>query len=209
MLHQSEAYYEHCNAADLDPARSTDDRLRCWSAWVEHYHQGMPPERVSHARRRLVALESGITIAPLPDVTPSYTSTFMALEAAPPSASTSPESTADASVATTAERTPPATTDANETRTDTPPSDGRPSDAGSTAVPTAERTSPSSHPARDPSDVPPRPRPLAPRASSPTHPCTPVCQPRWDACVDRASTRGLDGLEACRIEHRVCMNGCM
>lgn len=203
MLHQSEAYYEHCHAADLDPARSTDDRLQCWSAWVEHYHQGMPPERVSHARRRLVALENGITIAPLPDVTPSYTSTFMALEAAPPSASSS-ESTSDALDAATAERP---TIDASESRTDTPPA--RPSDdVLATASPAADATSPS-RPVRDPSDVPPRPRPLAPRASSPTHPCTPVCQPRWDACVDRASARGLDGLEACRIEHRVCMNGCM
>jgi len=189
MLHQSEAYYERCHAADLDPARSTEDRLRCWTAWVEHYRVGMPPERVSHARRRLAALNDGIALEPLPDVTPSYTATFMALEAAEgPDARVE-----DASEAPSVE---PAEADAGV--------------ASSTTSATPDESAPSpTEPARDPSRIPPRPRPLAPRAASPTHPCTPVCQPRWEACVDRATARGLDGLEACRIEQRVCMNGCM
>lgn len=212
MLHQSEAYYERCHAADLDPARSTEDRLRCWTAWVEHYRVGMPPERVSHARRRLAALNDGIALDPLPDVTPSYTATFMALEAesdarvedgvqdagvavadAPSNRDASAASATNASAATDASVAPNPDPSGASTTAEEPP----------TASPRATA------PGRDPSRIPPRPRPLAPRAASPTHPCTPVCQPRWDACVDRATARGIDGLEACRIEHRVCMNGCM
>lgn len=199
MLHQSEAYYERCHAADLDPARSTEDRLRCWTAWVEHYRVGMPPERVSHARRRLAALNDGIALDPLPDVRPSYTATFMALEAAE-----APDA-----------RPGGASTDGGVPPADTPDTSAAPSTTEASAgsnVATDDSSSASPRPiasGRDPSRIPPRPRPQAPRAASPTHPCTPVCQPRWDACVDRAASRGLDGLEACRIEHRVCMNGCI
>ena len=206
MLHQSEAYYERCHAADLDPARSTEDRLRCWTAWVEHYQVGMPPERVSHARRRLAALNDGIALDPLPDVTPSYTATFMALEAAesPDARVENADNTGEAvgDVSSDTDASAASSVAANPAATN-------PSVAAS-ATPEPPTASPrSTAPARDPSRIPPRPRALAPRAVSPTHPCTPVCQPRWDACVDRATARGIDGLEACRIEHRVCMNGCM
>jgi hypothetical protein len=220
MLHQSEAYYERCHAADLDPARSTEDRRRCWTAWVEHYRVGMPPERVSHARRRLAALNDGIALEPLPDVRPSYTATFMALEAAAegPASADGGVPRGDAGVTSNVPATGATPNDA--TPNDATPNDANPTDANPTdasgAAPTTTNDESSlaaspgpTAPGRDPSRIPPRPRPLAPRASSPTHPCTPVCQPRWDACVDRATARGLDGLEACRIEHRVCMNGCM
>lgn len=196
MLHQSEAYYERCHAADLDPARSTEDRLRCWTAWVEHYRVGMPPERVSHARRRIAALNDGIALEPLPDERPSYTATFMALEAAEGPDRVEEVSASDGGVPASEPSTDLAAASNDATANDSN-TDESAAAAGSNV------------PGRDPSRIPPRPRPLAPRAASPTHPCAPVCQPRWDACVDRARSRGLDGLEACRIEHRVCMNGCM
>lgn len=208
MLHQSEAYYERCHAADLDPARSTEDRLRCWTAWVEHYRTGMPPERVSHARRRLAALNDGVALEPLPDVTPSYTATFMALEAAE-----SPDARAEHGEVDAGAGIAPSNTAASGDTTNpgvtTTPEVATPSNVAATGDEPPSASPRPTAPGRDPSRIPPRPRPLAPRAASPTHPCTPVCQPRWDACVDRATARGIDGLEACRIEHRVCMNGCM
>lgn len=208
MLHQSEAYYERCHAADLDPARSTEDRLRCWTAWVEHYRVGMPPERVSHARRRLAALNDGIALDPLPDVTPSYTATFMALEAE--SDARVEDGAQDAGVAPSNSDASAASAATNATSTNpSVAANPDPSVTGTTAEEPPTASPRPTAPGRDPSRIPPRPRPLAPRAASPTHPCTPVCQPRWDACVDRATARGIDGLEACRIEHRVCMNGCM
>jgi hypothetical protein len=217
MLHQSEAYYERCHAADLDPARSTEDRLRCWTAWVEHYRVGMPPERVSHARRRLAALNDGIALEPLPDVTPSYTATFMALEAAESpeervELGEQDEGAADEVVPSNGEASAASSVTTNPGVTNPGVTNPDVANPGVPTSTTAEEPSASPRPTapgRDPSRIPDRPRPLAPRAASPTHPCTPVCQPRWDACVDRAMARGIDGLEACRIEHRVCMNGCM
>ncbi len=208
MLHQSEAYYEHCHAADLDPSRSTEERIACWTAWVEHYREGMPPERVLHARRRLAGLEDGLAPAPLPGVTPAFSATFLALESAPSAVGTAPTTRSDelhaASVGGGS-----ASTSANELHDQR--MGGRPTVASApeaavaaspppTTAETAERVS-----ERRPS----RPRPMAPRASSPTHPCVAVCLPRWNRCVGRANGRGLDGLEACRIEHRVCLQACM
>ncbi|MCB9619316.1 MAG: hypothetical protein H6724_07680 [Sandaracinus sp.] len=226
MLHQSEAYYEHCHAADLDPERSNDERIECWTAWLEHYREGMPPERVLHARRRLAGLEDGAAPDPLPDVTPAFSATFLALEAAPEATSgASDDATSDD--ATSDGATPDGATPDGAT-SDGATSDGATSD-GAAAAPVAaegaaspagdEAGSPpaiagvarveAARPARDPAHRPPRPRPLSPRGSSPTHPCTPVCEPRWAACVDRAEGRGMDGLEACRMEHRICLQACM
>lgn len=210
MLHQSEAYYEHCHAADLDPSRSTEERIACWTAWVEHYREAMPPERVLHARRRLAGLEDGLAPAPLPHVTPAFSATFLALESAPSAAVTVP------TAAPTARSEEPhaagvggGSTNADELR------DQRVGGHPMVASAPEAAVTPSPPPTTAETDAQARgrplslPRPMAPRANSPTHPCTAVCLPRWNHCVGRANGRGPDGLEACRIEHRVCLQGCM
>jgi len=66
MVHQSNAYFERCHSADYDPTVQANIRQACWAAWLEHYTGGQPPERLEYARRRLRALEEGITVPPLP-----------------------------------------------------------------------------------------------------------------------------------------------
>ncbi|MEO0322086.1 MAG: hypothetical protein AAF447_03945 [Myxococcota bacterium] len=59
MMHEGRVYYERCYAADRDAARSDDERLGCWDAWLAHYALAQPPEQVAYARARREALASG------------------------------------------------------------------------------------------------------------------------------------------------------
>jgi hypothetical protein len=82
MVHQSNAYFERCHSADYDPQIQSDLRQACWEAWLEHYTNGQPPEKVEYARRRVRALEEGITVPPLPGLPSSaldtsYTSSIL------------------------------------------------------------------------------------------------------------------------------------
>ena len=76
MVHQSNTYFEHCHAADLDPERTMDERKQCWGAWLEHYADSQPPERRAYASERIAAIERGEAIHPLPDVT-TYRAAFL------------------------------------------------------------------------------------------------------------------------------------
>lgn len=76
MVHQSNTYFEHCHAADLDPGRTMDERKACWSAWLDHYGEPQPPERRAYASARIEAIERGEAIRPLPDVT-TYRAAFL------------------------------------------------------------------------------------------------------------------------------------
>ncbi len=55
MVHRSRAYFERCYAADFDPRVVPAERRACWDAWLAHYTQGQPRERVQYARARLRA----------------------------------------------------------------------------------------------------------------------------------------------------------
>jgi hypothetical protein len=81
MVHQSQVYFERCHAGDYDPRVANDDREACWAAWIDHYSDDQPPERVAYAQQRMGELEEGIAVEPLPGVEPSarltYTSSFL------------------------------------------------------------------------------------------------------------------------------------
>ena len=66
MVHQSNAYFERCHAADFDATVRQDLRRECWARWLEHYTPGQPPDRVEYAQHRLGALDDGERIEPLP-----------------------------------------------------------------------------------------------------------------------------------------------
>jgi len=53
MMHRSRAYFERCYAADFDARVVPTERRACWDAWLAHYTQGQPRERVQYARARL------------------------------------------------------------------------------------------------------------------------------------------------------------
>ncbi len=85
MVHQSNAYFERCHAADFDPTVRPELRRECWARWLQHYTQGQPPDRVDYARGRVAALEDGEDIAPLPGMQrtalgSSYTASFLTME---------------------------------------------------------------------------------------------------------------------------------
>lgn len=76
MMHQSNTYFEHCHAAELNPERTMDERKACWSAWLEYYAEPQPPERRAYAAGRIAAIERGESLNPLPDVT-TYRAAFL------------------------------------------------------------------------------------------------------------------------------------
>ena len=75
MVHRSRAYFERCYAADFDARVVPTERRACWDAWLAHYTQGQPRERVQYARARLRA--DGAPAEPLivADVAPGPSST--------------------------------------------------------------------------------------------------------------------------------------
>lgn len=87
MVHQSNTYFEHCHAADLNPERTMEQRKACWSAWLEHYAEPQPPERRAYASARIEAIERGESLHPLPDVT-TYRAAFLGSDGEPEEAAT-------------------------------------------------------------------------------------------------------------------------
>jgi len=63
-------YFERCHAADGDPEVSDARRLECWQAWLDHYTEGQPVERVRHARERIEALVLAVHAPPTPRPAP-------------------------------------------------------------------------------------------------------------------------------------------
>jgi hypothetical protein len=68
MVHQSNSYFETCHAADFDPSVRISDKRACWAAWLEHYTDGQPPDRVAYALERLEDLDRGRTLRALPGI---------------------------------------------------------------------------------------------------------------------------------------------
>ena len=222
MLHQSNAYYERCHSADVDPARSVEQRERCWTAWLEHYSWNQPPRRVRYAERRVVALRHGETVAPLPDAEPEvYAATFYSTAASATSAEgdlpcVEAGETGAEEGAAPCDATPrdPGEGVDEATRSHLGLAEGgegvtpreEPSDPTARALTGArvEPPPPERPPAREP---PPGPAPRPPHIEG-TNACRSVCTPNWSACVSRCGERGSSCVEACRLEYRVCMGAC-
>ncbi len=64
-VHEGARYFERCYAADLDPAFSAEAKLACWERWLSYYARSQPPERVTYARLRQVAIAQGEELPPL------------------------------------------------------------------------------------------------------------------------------------------------
>lgn len=63
-------------------------------------------------------------------------------------------------------------------------------------------------PAAEVPQIPPVPRRSAPRLRGETGACSSVCEPRWQACIDRCA-EGSRGCErACQQEHQYCVRAC-
>ncbi len=59
-------YFERCYAADFDSRIPLAEKHACWSAWLQHYTMGQPPERSTYARDRVYAIEHGESVPRLP-----------------------------------------------------------------------------------------------------------------------------------------------
>lgn len=56
-VQESRVYFERCYSADFDARIPLAEKHACWSAWLEHYTAGQPPERASYARERVYAID--------------------------------------------------------------------------------------------------------------------------------------------------------
>ncbi len=65
-VQDSRVYFERCYAADFDARIPLAEKHACWTAWLEHYTGGQPPERATYARERVFAIEHGESVPRLP-----------------------------------------------------------------------------------------------------------------------------------------------
>lgn len=198
LVQQSATYYEHCQAAEMNPERTVDERRECWVAWLEHYTIGQPLERISYAQERRIALAHGDEIDPLPDrVDPGF------------------ELRSSQEVA---EETRVAESDSDETRL-APAIAESDSDAAGNAAPEAqaiadppvfrqdEGAPPGRHfPVR--TVPPPDDAPIPGPPGIVDDPCGTVCNPAWYSCADRCNGRAGGCMNACLSQHRQCMGAC-
>lgn len=67
-VQDSRVYFERCYAADFDARIPLAEKHACWTAWLEHYTDGQPPERARYARERVYAIEHGESVPRLPGI---------------------------------------------------------------------------------------------------------------------------------------------
>lgn len=198
MVHQSNAYFERCHAADFDTTVRPELRRQCWARWLQHYTKGQPPDRVDYARHRLAALEDGESIDPLPGmrrvaVGSSYTASYLALEG---------------------DGEEPAVEDAPAVEGEQTTVGGEAAPEGPAVLDGAEPTvelPAATQEALTPRPVPrPTPRRVQelPAPPSSAGACASVCTPRWNECMTRCADHPQSCREACVTEHRTCMRGC-
>lgn len=203
MVQQGSVYYERCQAAELNPDRTVDERRECWTAWTQYYAPGQPLERRAYAQERRVALAMGDEIEGLPDS-----------EGYGPPHLDPPVHTAHVERITSPDVEPPQADppDASPPNLNEPHAD--PSAEGS-----SERQRVSQQPerpslsntrffaVRPPEDAVPSPPPSPPELEG-SIACSSVCNPRWDTCIARCSTRGAPCRNACENSYAICTSGC-
>lgn len=77
-VQESHVYFERCYAADFDARIPLSEKNACWSAWLEHYTSGQPPERATYARERMYAIEHGESVPRLPGMPDAVVSSRVA-----------------------------------------------------------------------------------------------------------------------------------
>lgn len=189
MVQQSATYYERCQAAELNPARTMDERRECWVAWLEHYTIGQPLERISYAQERRIALAHGEEVAPLPDQVDPGHELRSTQEA---TASAEPEPAGDGE----------------------DPSETEPDGADSVQAivdPNVFRQDEGAPPGRHFSVrtvAPPDEAPVPGPPGVGDGPCGTACNPAWYRCAERCNGRSGGCMNACVSHHRQCMGGC-
>lgn len=204
MVHQSAYYFERCHAADLDDERTVDERQACWAAWLRHWSSAQPAVRVRYAERRLAALSRGEAMAPLPHESAGE----------PALADDAPPGSAQVLVEASTSGGPPRIEVAPGEANPQGNGEGDETEAAVAAATTDDRADddpidplrpgPPPPPVRQPPPAPPPPAPV----QEGTHPCTDLCNPRWEICVRQCGNRGAPCVNACRSEYRVCMGAC-
>lgn len=187
MVQQSATYYERCQAAELNPVRTLDERRECWVAWLEHYTLGQPLERIGYAQERHIALAHGEEIAPLPD-------------RADPGHELRSSQEEDVQIA------PVSVDEVLE-----PESDPNPEPTEAIADPDAFRQDEGAPPGRHFSVrtvAPPDQAPVAGPPGTADGPCGTACNPSWYECAEGCSGRSEGCMNACVSRHRQCMGAC-
>ena len=180
MVHEENAYYERCYAADVDPQYSVEFRRECWGRWLEHYTAGQPTDRVAYARGRYEALARGEERAPLPGQEP-------------------PPLDVDVDVD---ER------DGGSEAPETELSDGG-VPLGDAATGIAEGDGGGGPESPDPDSAEVRSRYRPPPPAGQTSPCDSVCASHWETCVPRCDGRPHACIIACQERYRSCQAGCL
>ena len=191
MVHQSNVYFERCHGADYDPTLRSSDRRACWAAWLEHYPEGQPPDRVDYALQRLEAIDQGNGAEPLPGVPSAtvgtqYTASFVSTDSV---AETETESESETETESETE-----SESETETESETESESGTVAATG-VAGGTAIAGPPASRFRRTP-----------PRGGGAV--CRSICQGPWDSCITRCADRERGCIRACELEHRACTRGC-
>lgn len=221
-------YFERCFAADFDPSVPVEERRACWQAWLAHYQNWQPPDRVDYVRERLLQLdpERAAVIAlatgeggTAPDSI-TETAPVLAAEARPAHAaaagtelSASSDDGSHGSAAAPDAQHPVVVGASCATGTSAIASGAAPScqaspvggdgvDHGGVDPPRQQgRSVPSARERRMAR------RPILPRSEAPL--CPGPCQPRWEDCVARCEHRSRDAcLQACRLTLRMCSRAC-
>lgn len=191
MVQQSATYYERCQAAELNPERTMDERRECWVAWLEHYTTGQPLERVSYAQERRIALAHGEEVAPLPDqVDPGHE--LRSSQEASTSAAPEPDGPVEGSEAPEAA---PDGTDSGQAIAD--PNIFRQDEGAPPGRHFSVRTV-----------APPDEAPVPGPPGVVDSPCGSACNPAWYRCAERCHGRSGGCMNACVSHHRQCMGGC-
>ena len=68
--------YEQCYGADFNPSVTLDQRLQCWSDWLDARVEDDPPERVRYAEMRLAQLSVDPSTRPIPNPAPQPPPTY-------------------------------------------------------------------------------------------------------------------------------------
>jgi hypothetical protein len=195
MVQQSATYYERCQAAELNPVRTLDERRECWVAWLEHYTLGQPLERISYAQERRIALAHGEEIAPLPDrEDPGHE--LRSSQEQSPSGPTSAY-TPDVAMGLTGEESQTLEADVENTQAIADPNVFRQDEGAPPGRHFSVRTV-------APPDEAPVPGPPGTSNSA----CGIACNPRWYECAERCNGRSGGCINACISHHRQCMGGC-
>ncbi len=200
MVHRGRAYFERCYAADFDAQIRRTERHACWVAWLDHYTSGQPRERIMYARTRVAAQGIENDSLALPGVdgasgSAAYTrAAHVRVDAAPPPNAAMPDAAPAANTAPTQSASVEVTLTS--------------ADAGVAGVPPTLAVTATVRPPRGPPSIPPPPPPAVPRRGSLA--CSPVCDPRFIACVELCDPAHPDPCrDACTAEHRACGNACL